>query len=661
MRHDSDSAKFQRSPPIRWYGRTAVILAAKMPAQDSSEDLSSRIALLKGFPMFKELDESELQLIAGRMEELTLPAKTELLTQNKDSEAVFFLTQGAVKILVNGEMVAQVDTVQCFGEMSCLIPGTPASATVATARESQVCKISKADFLEVVDQIPKLWKTLFLQMNGRFKAVTMRLSEVLEHTPQGLVKVDRKGVITNEYSIQCTTYFGKDNLAGIPFAQLVHPGKPDEQDLWGQTYPMLFDENGTLTFGDIAELLDKELTYHLDDGTSRVFVFSYYPCRNISGATEAIDIGIEDVTEARELERKNVAMLAEQASMGKIYENPESFLNLKKFIVQTLSAALAYACKLQGGEVDVDSDATKDCLRKLHSLKGYAGVFALKPVQEATHHLEELIKTAQQAGTADATIMKEFVEGLVVLREQHAYAESMFTRIGESLRKRLLGVAFTQDEFLRLKAAADSGDLELIQKLTSVVEKIDSAKLVINWPDEAATIAAGLEKEALVTLEGDGGVIPKRVFEDMDRILGHLLRNSVDHGLEVPAEREEAGKPAMGSLRVKVDADDSQFQFEIQDDGKGIDFDQLAETAAFNDRLDQALVEKYVAAGEQWRILFMAGFSTAEQVSEVSGRGIGLSAVKTVIDSYGGTIQIESVLGQGTTFRVKIPIKESES
>lgn len=609
--------------------------------------------------MFKELDESELSLIAARMEELALPGKSELLTQNKDAEAVFFLTQGAVKILVNGEMVAQVDTVQCFGEMSCLMPGTPASATVQTAKDSQVCKIPKAEFLEVVNQIPKLWKTLFLQMNGRFKAVNMRLSEVLEHTPQGLIKVDRKGVISNEYSIQCTSYFGKDNLAGIPFAQLIHPGKPDLQDLWGQTYPMLFDDAGTLTFSDIAELLDKELSFTRDDGTTKVFVFSYYPCRNISGATEAIDIGVEDVTEARELEKKNAEMLAEQASMGKIYENPESFLNLKKFIVQTLASALQYANKLQHGEIDVESDATKECLRKLHSLKGYAGVFALKPVQEATHHLEELIKTAQQAGQADRGLMQEFAAGLMVLREQHAYAEAMFNRIGESLRKRLLGVAFTQAEFLKLKVAADAGDLEQIQALTRVVEKIDCAKLVINWPEEAAKIASSMGKEVLVTLEGEGGLLPKRLFEDMDRILGHLMRNSISHGLETPAVREEAGKPATGALRVKIDADDSQMQFEIQDDGQGIDFELLAEVAACKEGLDQALVEKFVANGEPWRILFMAGFSTAEEVTEVSGRGIGLSAVKTVIDSYSGSIQVESSVGQGTTFRVKLPIKES--
>lgn len=594
------------------------------------------------------------------MEPQTLKPQTQLLTQNQDADAVYFLSQGAVKILVNGEMVAQVDTVQCFGEMSCLIPGSPASASVMTAKECHVFKVSKSDFLEVVDQIPKLWKTLFLQMNGRFKAVNMRLSEVLEHTPQGLVKVDRKGVITNEYSIQCTRYFGKDNLAGIGFAQLLHPDKAETQELWAQTYPMLFDETGMLAFSDIAELLDKELSFKHEDGTVKEFVFSYYPCRGIAQNIEAIDIGIEDVTEARELERKNARMLAEQAAMGRIYDNPESFLNLKTFIVQTLAASVAFIKGLQSGEITVESDKTKDFLRKLHSLKSYAGVFALKPVQEATHHLEEVLKNLQSDPAVSAERLQDLVKGLVTLKETYAYTEAMFNRIGESLRKRLLGVSFTHGEFAKLKEAATRGDGAEILRLAEAVEKIDSLKLVATWPDEAAKIAASLGKEVEVTLEGDGGAIPKRVFEDFDSMLVHFLRNALAHGIELPEQRLEAGKAVQGSIRITVEADETALRFEIQDDGAGIDFKELAELAACNEKLDPAVVKGFVDADQAWRILFISGFTTTTEATELSGRGIGLAAVKRLVEGYkGGDIQVVTTPGQGTTFKVKIPFGES--
>ena len=619
-------------------------------------DLTSRVLLLRSFPLFRELDEAELQLIAGRMEAQLLAPKTELLIQNQDAEAVYFLAQGAVQILIHGEMVAQVETVQCFGEMSCLIPGTQASATVVTAKESQLFRVPKSDFLEVVDQIPKLWKTLFLQMNGRFKAVNMRLSEVLEHTPQGLVKVDKKGVITSEYSIRCTEYFGKDNLSGIPFAELIHPQAMESRELWQQTFPMFFDEGGVLAFSDVAELLDREISFRHQDGSFKEFVFSYYPCRNLSGGIEAIDIGIEDVTEARELERRNEQMRAEQATLAKIYENPESFLNLKKFIVQTLQASVAYIKKRRGPKGELLAESTRDYLRKLHSLKGYAGVFALKSVQACTHHLEEIVRDAQSPGQITPAVLHELLEGVVALKQQHDHTEELFNRIGESLRKRLLGVAFTQSEFGRLKTAAAQGDIEEIRKLTRGVEKIDCVKLIAGWPDEGAKLASSLGKEMQLTHEGDGGLLPKQVFEDLDRVLIHLLRNSIDHGLETAEERATLGKSPSGAIRVLVEADDREFRLEFQDDGRGMDFEQLAEVAACNERVDQAQVEKCVATGELWRIPFLNGFSTAAEVTEVSGRGIGLSAVKAVVDSLGGGIQVESVPGQGTVFKIKVPL-----
>ncbi len=624
------------------------ILAA-VANPEIEEKFESRIAILKGFPLFQELDNAELLLLAQKMEALPLPALTELLTQNVTAEAVYFLIEGAVKILVNGEMVAQVDTVQCFGEMSCLLPDTPASASVVTTKECHAFRIQKDVFLDVVNQIPKLWKTLFLQMNGRFKAVNMRLSEVLMHTPQGLIKVDKQGIITKEYSIQCTQYFGKENLSGIEFAQLIHPGKPEIQDLWAQTYPMLFDDSGTLTFADIADLLDRELSFSLENGTKKEFVLSYYPCMSLTGAVEAIDIGIEDVTEAREFERRNAQMIADQTAMGKIYDNPESFLNLKKFILQTLTASIAYVKKLRNDEIQADSEARKEYLRKLHSLKGYAGVFALTGVQQATHQLEELLKREPLA-------FQSLMDGIVALKEQYLSTEAMFNRIGESLRKRLLGVPFSTSEFALLREYATAGAIPQLLELLVAVEKIDCVKLVSAWPDEAAKIAQSLGKDLEVSVEGDGGAVSKRIFEDLDSVLIHFLRNSIAHGIETPEEREALGKPPVGSLRVRIETDESELSFELQDDGRGIDFSTLAEQAACNESIDPAAIERFVAAEEPWRILFLSGFSTAPEVTELAGRGIGLSAVKTLVDSYKGDIQVESTPDVGTTFRAKIPL-----
>jgi chemotaxis protein histidine kinase CheA len=245
------------------------------------------------------------------------------------------------------------------------------------------------------------------------------------------------------------------------------------------------------------------------------------------------------------------------------------------------------------------------------------------------------------------------------LKESYGYTQSIFTRIGESLRKRLLGVAFTQKEFLQLKESARSGDLSTVQKLIEAVEKIESLKLVANWSDEAAKIGASLGKEVLVTIEGDGGAIPKRVFENLDSVLIHLLRNSLDHGIETPEQRSESGKEPTSIIHVRLDADDKRLHFEIADDGRGINFDELGDQAKSNERLDPAAIDRFIAAGEPWRILFMTGFTTSTEVTEISGRGVGLSAIKSLVDSCHGQIAVESKPGHGAVFKIDIPVSEA--
>jgi two-component system chemotaxis sensor kinase CheA len=177
---------------------------------------------------------------------------------------------------------------------------------------------------------------------------------------------------------------------------------------------------------------------------------------------------------------------------------------------------------------------------------------------------------------------------------------------------------------------------------------------------EAAKLSHALGKEVEFTFEGDGGSIPKRLFEDLDSVLVHLLRNSLDHGVEIPEAREEHGKTRNGSVKAVVEVDEQGLRFELTDDGRGIDYAQISEAATANEGLDPAVVERFISENEPWRILFLSGFSTAEAVTEISGRGIGLSAVKSLVDRLGGTIQVESTLGQGTTFKIRVPIQEHQ-
>jgi chemotaxis protein histidine kinase CheA/CheY-like chemotaxis protein len=141
----------------------------------------------------------------------------------------------------------------------------------------------------------------------------------------------------------------------------------------------------------------------------------------------------------------------------------------------------------------------------------------------------------------------------------------------------------------------------------------------------------------------------------LEEPLLHLLRNAVDHGVEPPAERAAAGKPGEAFVRIAAGLVGQRLHLEVSDDGRGIDVEAVRQRA-----IDKGLLDASVAAAtgerEILRTLFAAGFSTREQVSEVSGRGIGLNVVLDVVENVGGKVEVRTERGRGTTFDIEVPL-----
>ena len=175
------------------------------------------------------------------------------------------------------------------------------------------------------------------------------------------------------------------------------------------------------------------------------------------------------------------------------------------------------------------------------------------------------------------------------------------------------------------------------------------------FPRVVRDLSVACDKQANLVMEGRHTELDKTLLEAIKDPLTHLVRNAVDHGLEGPAEREAAGKPPEGTVRLRAYHEGGQVIIEIADDGNGIDPEKLRRKA-----VEKGVLSKEEAAARSDRdmvnIIFSAGFSTAEAVTNISGRGVGMDVVRTNIESIGGSIDVQSKLGQGTTFKVKIPL-----
>jgi two-component system chemotaxis sensor kinase CheA len=154
-------------------------------------------------------------------------------------------------------------------------------------------------------------------------------------------------------------------------------------------------------------------------------------------------------------------------------------------------------------------------------------------------------------------------------------------------------------------------------------------------------------------MEGKDTELDKSVVEKIGDPLVHLLRNAVDHGIEPPEEREKAGKDKEGKVVLRAFHKSGKIYIEVEDDGKGLDADAIAEKAK-----ERGIIESAESLSEReiFNLIFEPGFSTAKQVTDVSGRGVGMDVVRKNIESLRGKIQIQSKKGEGSTFTIQLPL-----
>ncbi|MBT4722372.1 hypothetical protein HOB30_01290, partial [Candidatus Falkowbacteria bacterium] len=162
-------------------------------------------------------------------------------------------------------------------------------------------------------------------------------------------------------------------------------------------------------------------------------------------------------------------------------------------------------------------------------------------------------------------------------------------------------------------------------------------------------------KKIMLKLSGQGTELDKTLIEAIKDPLVHIIRNACDHGLELPQEREEAGKSADGLILIKAYNESGQVVIEIVDDGRGLNKDKIMEKALEKGVMTQEKLDS-MSDSQIFNLIFAAGFSTAEQITNISGRGVGMDVVKTNIERIGGTVSVSSNDGAGSTFKLRIPL-----
>lgn len=227
----------------------------------------------------------------------------------------------------------------------------------------------------------------------------------------------------------------------------------------------------------------------------------------------------------------------------------------------------------------------------------------------------------------------------------------------------LIGELVTTGAGVALLAQSSPEMSESVSNLNGLVEEIRDATLKLRMVPVAGTfsrfnrvvrdVAKSLGKDVSLTMSGEDTELDKSVIEHITDPLMHLVRNAIDHGIETPAERVAKGKPPAGVLKLSAYHESGAIVLEISDDGKGLDPDFLIERALQNGLINegQALTRE-----DAFQLIFEPGFSTKKQVTDLSGRGVGMDVVRRNVVGLRGRIEVDSEIDRGTTFRIFMPL-----
>ena len=204
--------------------------------------------------------------------------------------------------------------------------------------------------------------------------------------------------------------------------------------------------------------------------------------------------------------------------------------------------------------------------------------------------------------------------------------------------------------------------LELLERhIRDMQDSIMSIRMVpmdsiySKFPKVVRDISKKLGKKVEFKHYGDNVEIDKAMIEGLTDPLMHIIRNSLDHGIETPAERELTGKPDVGSISISAEQANGQMIITIQDDGKGINSDKVALKALEQGQIDENQYNT-MTENEKAMLIFGAGVSTADEITDISGRGVGMDVVKTNIHKLGGAIKLDTHIGKGTTITIMLPL-----
>jgi len=312
---------------------------------------------------------------------------------------------------------------------------------------------------------------------------------------------------------------------------------------------------------------------------------------------------------------------------------------------------------------DQDNDTVKKKIENVSEIKEVV-LSSLAGKTETAEKTGTAVKTGEKtevkpkAPATSAVKRKEGIKSVQSVRVKIEQLDNLMNLVGELIINKIRLNQLASD----LKAKDLDEALANLDRLTNDIQtEVMEARMVpidqifSRFPRMIRDLAKSEGKQINLVIEGKEIELDRTILDEIGDPLVHLLRNAVDHGVEEKEKREQIGKPAAGIVRLAASRQRNNVVIEVEDDGKGMNPAVLREIAVKKGMMSQAEAEK-LSDTDAFNLIFAPGFSGAEKVTDVSGRGVGMDVVKTKIESLGGTVSVESTEGKGSRVQLNLPL-----
>lgn len=490
------------------------------------------------------------------------------------------------------------------------------------------------------------------ERSAELKQKTTDILAMLQNIPQGILTIIEDNKIHPEYSTYLETIFETRNMAGRDIMDLVFSNTNIGTDALSQIEAVMGAciAEDVMNFEFNQHLLIGEIEKKMPGGQTKILDLSWSPIADDTNTIVRIMLCIRDVTELRKLAIEASKQKRELEIIGEILSVTQE--KFHEFIAGSIRFIDENELLIRENPGH-NADAIAYLFRNMHTIKGNARTYGLNHLTNIVHEAEqsyaELLKPRPAIAWDQATMM----ENLLAVKESVEH----YARINElSLGRKGPGRRGNIDHYMMVEKRQIRETLQRLEKVnTSNLHELLAAHssvqgtLRLLGTERIAEILDGVfaslpalatelgKEPPIIDIQDNGYVIHNHIAGLLKNVFMHLLRNSLDHGLESPGERLQQNKPAAGKIKLQMAAQDGMLQIRLGDDGRGLALARIRKIAIEKNMISS---DTLLDDEETANLIFLPGFSTADKVTEVSGRGVGMDAVQNFVKRENGMIKI---------------------